>query len=112
MDHTEIDLSDWILLSIGGEEYLIGRSDQTNAVLLSAALVDVDPDVTPRWAVADGGMRYRLAPSNGLRADGVRADAAALLTGSLASWGIADHERAAILQQLFGSAQPGGAGGP
>jgi hypothetical protein len=106
MEHTEIDLSDWILLTIGGEEYLIGRGEQTDTLLLSAPLVDLDPAVTPGWAVADGGTRYRLALSKGLRDDQDRRDVAALLTDSLAAWGIPDAERAQIMQQVFGSTSP------
>lgn len=100
MAHMEIDLSDWVLLSIAGEEYLIGHSEQTGALLLSAPLVDLDPAVTPSWAVADGGARYRLAPSRGLGSDREVEEATALLTDSLASWGIPDQDRALALRQI------------
>ncbi|CAO3426443.1 hypothetical protein [Azospirillum doebereinerae] len=102
MERTQIDLSGWLLLSIAGEEYLMGHSEQTGALLLSAPLVELDSAVTPEWAVADGGMRYRLAPSRGLRDAQDLDDAAALLTDSLAAWGIPDEERAAAMQQVFG----------
>ncbi|MBP2228634.1 hypothetical protein J2847_001925 [Azospirillum agricola] len=106
MQPAEIELSAWVLLTVAGEDYLIGHSEQTGAVLLSAPLVDLDSDVTPQWAVADGGTRYRLAPSRGLRSESDRQEAAALLADSLAAWGIPDSERGPVLQQVFGSAGP------
>ncbi|WP_207461119.1 hypothetical protein [Azospirillum sp. SYSU D00513] len=105
MNPTEIDLSGWILLAVRGEQYLIGHSEQTGRLLLSSALVELDPAVTPEWAVADGGVRYRLLPPGGLRETQDYRDAAALLSGSLQSWGIADEERERIMRQIFDTPQ-------
>ena len=101
MNQTEIDLSGWILVAVRGEQYLIGHGEQTGGLLLSAALVEIDPAMTPGWAIADGGVRYRLASPGGLHETQDYRDAAVLLSGSLQSWGIPDEERTRIMQQVF-----------